>query len=161
MEDNSFCFLDDSYYIDFPDPNLMKNKERINGTLHNRPCFFAFSDKDCPEIYWLVPVSTQVEKYKSLYQKKVERYGKCNTLVFGELLGKTAVFLIQNMCPVTQNYIHNIYMDKNEVLVQIDRRVAKNITKNAQQVLLLVKKGHSLVFPDVLSVYNSLRDRLE
>lgn len=134
----------------------MKNKEQINGTVHNRPCFFAFSDKIHPEIYWLVPVSTQVKKYKSLYDKKVERYGKCNTLVFGELLGKTSVFLIQNMCPVTTNYINNVYTDKNDLLVKIDGRVAKNITKNAQQVLLLVKKGHSLVFPDVLSIYTSL-----
>lgn len=44
MSKAQLYFLTDQYYIDFPDDKLMKNKDVIDGTPHNRPCFFAFPD---------------------------------------------------------------------------------------------------------------------
>ena len=37
-----FYFISDSFYKDFPDPALMKNKE--DG--HGRPCFLAIQDDE-------------------------------------------------------------------------------------------------------------------
>lgn len=54
-------FLSDQYYQDFLDDKLMKNKDTIDGVLHSRPCFFAFSDSKIPEIYWIVPISSKFE----------------------------------------------------------------------------------------------------
>jgi hypothetical protein len=65
------------------------------------------------EILWLVPISSKYAKYKAIYDKKVEKYGNCNTIRFGVVLSTQAAFLIQNMCPVTSKYITEIYVDKN------------------------------------------------
>lgn len=52
-------FLSDQYYQDFPDDKLMQNKDIMNGTLHSRPCFFAFKDYKIADIYWIVPISSR------------------------------------------------------------------------------------------------------
>jgi hypothetical protein len=45
MDVGHFYFLYDSYFVDFPDPNLERNKESVGGILHSRPCFYSFIDK--------------------------------------------------------------------------------------------------------------------
>ena len=39
-----FYYIVDQYFVDFPDIYLMKNKETINGEVHDRPCFYAYKD---------------------------------------------------------------------------------------------------------------------
>ena len=125
MDNGNFCFLSDQYYEDFKDKYLMRNKEVIDSESRDRPCFFAFRDNVIPEILWLVPISSNYTKYKNLYDKKVLRYDKCNTIRFGEVLGKQAAFLIQNMCPVTERYIREVYVDKNGIPIRVDGRIAE------------------------------------
>jgi hypothetical protein len=161
MENGRFCFLSDQYYKDFPDKYLMRNKEVVGGTLHDRPCFFVFQDSITPEILWLVPISSNYSKYKALYDKKVERYKKCNTIRFGEVLGKQAAFLIQNMCPVTERYIREVYVNKDGMEIQIDGRIAQDVVKNAREVLAIVKRGTQVIFPDVNAIHKALIEQIE
>ncbi len=44
MKTGHFYYINDQYFVDFPDPYLMKNKETIDGQAHDRPCFYAFLD---------------------------------------------------------------------------------------------------------------------
>lgn len=99
MQIGHFYFLHDNYFIDFPDPDLQKNKKTVDGKPHGRPCFFAFMDT-IKQIYWMVPISSRVEKYQELYQKKIVKYRKSDTLVIGEVMRSKTAFLIKNMCPV-------------------------------------------------------------
>ena len=161
MDSGRFCFLSDQYYEDFQDKYLMRNKEVVDGVMHDRPCFFVFKDSINPKISWLVPISSNYEKYKRLYDKKVQRYGKCNTIRFGEVLGKQAAFLIQNMCPVTERYIREIYVDKNGVPIQIDSRIVADVIANAREVLAITKRGAKIIFPDVAAMLNVLIEQLE
>ena len=103
MQKGHFYYIDDQYFIDFPDKFLMKNKEKIGNQFHDRPCFFSFQDEKTG-IYWLIPFSSQIEKYKKIYNDKMKRHGKCDTIVFCKVLGHEKAFLIQNMCPVTNDY---------------------------------------------------------
>ncbi len=148
-------FLTDQYYIDFPDKYLMKNKNTINTAAHSRPCFFAFPDAKFEEIYWIVPISSQYEKYKAIEKDKIKKYGNCNTLRFGEVLQRDCVFLIQNMCPATEKYLIP-YMDKNNKPININDMVAKDVSKNAKKALKLSMNGVNVVFPDVIKIYNEL-----
>ena len=156
-----FCFISDEYYEDFQDKYLMRNKEIIAGEKHDRPCFFAFHDSVIPKILWLVPISSNYEKYKELYDKKVLRYGKCNTIRFGEVLGRQAAFLIQNMCPVTERYIREVYVDKNGTPIQIDGRTVEDVIKNAREVLAITKRGAQIVFPDINAIHTVLCKQLK
>lgn len=153
-------FLSNQYYADFPDDKLMKNKDVINGVPHNRPCFFAFADSKHPEIYWIVPISSRYEKYRKLAQSKIEKYGRCNTIRFGTVLGRDTAFLIQNMCPATEKYL-TAYIDKNHCPIRIDNRIAADVERNARDVLAIAKRGAKVVFPDVFKIYNDLVRQLE
>ena len=139
----------------------MKNKETLNGVKNDRPCFFVFPDNKINGILWLIPITSNYEKYKAEYDKKVARYGRCNTIRFGTVLDTQAAFLIQNMCPITIKYIREIYVDKNNVPIQIDNRIVKDIVYNARYVLAKAFKGVNIIFPDVRTIYKALQNQLE
>ncbi|MDD4048749.1 MAG: hypothetical protein PHI90_08035 [Clostridia bacterium] len=156
MNIGHFYFLTDDYFVDFPDPYLMKNKKAVNGQIHNRPCFYTFQDIKTG-LYWMIPFSSKVTKFKAEYQKKMTKYGRCDTIAFGFVLGYEKAFLIQNMCPVTTKYINNEYFDTlANVPVKLDGAFEKELLKKAQKVLQLTRKGSKLIFPDVLKMEQEL-----
>ena len=150
MKEHYFYFVAESFFKDFPDPNLMQNKAIIDGQRHDRPCFFALTDKKQEGLFWLIPISSKIEKYNGIYVKKMQRYGRCNTIYFAEVMGRKSAFLIQNMFPITENYISHIYIDPNTLnAVTIPDKEAKKIIHNAHDVLELHNRGISLIFPKV------------
>jgi hypothetical protein len=156
MNKGNFYFLNDQYFIDFPDSYLMKNKETLNGVVHDRPCFFAFEDPNT-SLYWVIPFSSKVSKFKDIYSKKIAKHKKCDTIVFGEVLGHEKAFLIQNMCPITKQYINNEYIDPvGNVPVRVDGVLEKDLIAKAKKVLALQRKGIKLIFPDVMKIEKEL-----
>ena len=83
MDTGHFYFIKDEFFLDFPDPYLMQNK----GPSHDRPCFYAWKDT-ATGLYWMIPFSSKVQKFREIYQKKIRRYGRCDTLLFGDVLGR-------------------------------------------------------------------------
>lgn len=154
MDIGHFYFINNQYFIDFPDKSLMKNREVVNGEVHDRPCLYAFQDTNTG-ILWAIPFSSKVSKYKQIYQNKIERYGKCDTIDFGYVLGYEKAFLIQNMCPITDKYINNEYIC-NGCPVQLDYKTQQRIIKKAKKVLQLQRQGKPLVFPDILHIESEL-----
>ena len=156
MDQGHFYYIDDQYFIDFPDMSLMQNKENINGQLHGRPCFYSFQEKSTG-IYWMIPISSQVTKYQRHYQAKMKKYHVCDTIVFGNVLGHKKAFLIQNMCPVIPSYIKSEYIDRiSKVPVQVDGVLEKELLTKAKKVLALHRQGKHLIFPDVLHIESVL-----
>ena len=156
MDIGHFYFLSDQYFVDFTDEYLMTNHETEGKTSHDRPCFYAFQDSSTG-LYWMIPLSSQVSKYQGYYNKKVARYGKCDTIAFGNVLGHTKAFLIQNMCPITPDYIKNEYVDKTSfVPVRVDGVFEAELLSKAKKVLALQRQGIKLIFPDVLEIEKQL-----
>lgn len=153
MDNGHFYFINDQYFIDFPDPYLMKNKEVINGQKHNRPCFYAFEDSNNKGLYWMIPFSSQTNKFHRIYSNKIAKYGKCDTIVFGKVLGHEKAFLIQNMCPISSKYINNEYVDSaTNIPVRISGILEGELISKARRVLALQRQGKKLVFPDILKI---------
>jgi hypothetical protein len=101
----------------------------------------------------MIPFSSQIVKFKRVYDRKLQRYKKCDTIVFGEVLGREKAFLIQNMCPITRKYMKNEYIDsKTNIPVRIDGVLEKELREKAARVLALHRKGVRLIFPDVLNI---------
>jgi hypothetical protein len=98
----------------------------------------------------MIPISSQVSKYKNYYNAKMAKYKRCDTITFGKVLGKEKAFLIQNMCPVTSSYIKNEYIDGAFEQVLLDK---------AKRVLALQRKGVKLIFPDVLGIEAKLLNK--
>ncbi|MDR2558071.1 MAG: hypothetical protein LBC86_00790 [Oscillospiraceae bacterium] len=164
MKKGRFYFVLDDFYdkYDF-NKTLMRNKEAdSDGTLHNRPCFFAFPDKNQSKIYWLVPLSTKHEKYQKIFDSKMEKLGKCNTIRFGDVLGIKNAFLIQNMFPITQPYINSVFIDRNtNNEVTVAPEIEKDVISNAQDVLRLAKRKIPVLYADVMAIYNGLLAEIE
>ena len=158
MQEGCFYYLSQEYFDDFPDPLLMGNKETINGLPHNRPCFYAFKDS-VNRLDWLIPISSQVHKFKAIYNNKIQSGKRCNTIVFGQVLGKDKAFLIQNMCPITDKYILNQYK-VGDSSVRIARDLEEEIQSKARKVLTLQRKGIKVIFPDVLKIEQQLLESL-
>lgn len=90
----------------------------------------------------------------------MQKYGKCDTIVFGDALGHRKAFLIQNMCPITPKYIKNEYIDgAANIPVRISGTLEKELTDKAKRVLALQRKGIPLIFPDVLKIEKELHER--
>ena len=90
-----FYFLEDTYYVDFPDDDIQKNHEIIDGQIHDKPCFCAIEESETG-IFWLVPISSKTDKYHDIANRKIQKYHKCDTILFGNVLGHEKAFLIQN-----------------------------------------------------------------
>ena len=104
MDLANFYFINDDYYKNFEGFGLLENREIVEGKLHGRPCYYAFKEKDSP-IYWMIPISSKIEKYEKEYDKAMKKYEMCDGISFGYILGERKAFLIQNMCPVIDKYI--------------------------------------------------------
>lgn len=158
MTNHHFYFISNEYFQKFPDRYLMRNKESTKEKSHNRPCYCAFQDRQHPSLYWFIPFSSQVSKFRNVYKSKISRYQRCNTIVFGQVLGHEKAFLIQNMCPVTRRYITMEYTDStSQKPVQISRKTQRQLLKYAREVLEQLRQGNtSLIFPDVLAIEKQL-----
>ena len=158
-----FCYRRDipcyKHSYTFYQTNTIRISRMINWWKTKSPCFFAFPDSKNSEIYWVVPISSKFEKYKRIEQDKIRKYGRCNTICFGTVLGRNTAFLIQNMCPAIEKYLVP-YIDKNRQPIRIDDRIAADIKKNAREVLAIARRGSKVIFPDVFQIYRGLEEQL-
>ena len=153
IEDGKFYFIKDEFFDVFKDYGLMENKD--GGT--KRPCYFCFRDRKNKEIIWFVPISTKYEKYKKIYDNKELKSGNrpVYNFVFGNVLGKKAVFLIQNIFPTTEKYIEEKYTNSNKD-VEIPTVVKDEIIRTSLRVVRLAEGGTNIPFYDIIEMKNIL-----
>lgn len=156
IEDGKFYFIKDEFFDIFKKYNLMTNKEDGN----KRPCYFCFRDRKDTKIIWFVPISTKCEKYKKIYDKKKLKSGKrpVYNFVFGNVLGKEAVFLIQNIFPTTENYIEKKYTNSNKD-VEIPTIVKEDVITTSLRVVALAENGVNIPFYDIIEMKNILLEQ--
>ena len=129
-----FYFVKDDFFEIIDDPELMKNKE--NGI--KRPCYFCFKSKENDKIIWFVPVSTKVDKYKKIYENKIQKQIK---------LGKT---------PSIDTIIFG-YVIKNKVAITLSNKLQNEIISKANKVLNLYNHGmKNIIFPDIDNILKQL-----
>lgn len=155
MKIGHFYFLKDEYFNRFTDKYLMKNKESIGGKEHGRPCFYVFRF-DETGIYWTIPISSNMEKFQKIFSDKVLKYGACDTIVFGNIMGNPKTFLIQNMCPTTDYYIKEEYFDFRNKSVILSEDLNNELIFKAKRVLNLQRKGVRVIIPDVMLIEKEL-----
>ena len=149
FESGKFYFVKDEFYSRFSDCGLMANK--ANG-FHGRPCYFAV---EIDYICWLVPISSQVEKYERIYAEKILRYRNYDGIKFGYVNGERRAFLLQNLFPITSNYLDNIYM-VNQVAVTVNKKFGAKIEKTVRKILRLYDKGIRITLTDIKEILKRL-----
>ncbi|MCX6055092.1 MAG: hypothetical protein NTZ74_09305 [Chloroflexi bacterium] len=152
-------FLSQKYFDNFDDGSMATNKKTANGKLHGRPYFYVFLD-EATGLFWMIPISSKLVKYKTIFQHKMEKYRQCYTLAFGYVLGEERAFLIQNMCPATQEYIEAEYIDKAQnAPVVLDPVFEKELILIAMSAISMVRRGKLSLFTDVLEIERKLLEK--
>lgn len=145
MEIGKLYFVKDSFYKKFPDCGLLENKEMVNGKPHGRPCCYLFKFED-DEIYWMIPISSKVDKYKNEYQRSMAKYNKCDNISFCYVLGEERAILPQNLFPVTEEYIEDIYIDKNtNIPIELPRNLIAEVNAKARKKYVIIWQVKNLV----------------
>lgn len=155
-----FYYISNDYYEKFSNCALMGNKDEDELGRHGRPCFYCFEQDS---LYWMIPISSKVDKYKKLYDEKQKRYnGKFDGIRFGFINGKERAFLIQNACPVIEKYIDSEYrIENNTRLVTINNSLKKELNGIMRKVLRLYKnKGIKIILTDLDTILKELNNEI-
>lgn len=135
MRERGFYVVKDEFFADFPDPYLKGNKEE------RRPHYFALHDAKTG-LAWMVPMSSRVDKYKTIIEKRVSCGKPYDTLHICKLdNGVLNVFLLQDMFPVAEGYILSPYtINGTPLMLTSDAEVAA-VKKKALRVLNMIHRG--------------------
>lgn len=156
MDIGKLYFIRDDFYDKFKNCGLLENKEMINGVMHGRPCCYMFKYED-DDLYWMIPVSSKIEKYERQYKHSVDKYGLCDNISFGYVLGKRRAFLPQNLFPVTEEYIENTYIDMNTKRpITIPKDLMSELNKKARKKIRYNFQGKKFGMTDIVKIYNGL-----
>lgn len=155
MKECGFYIVSDDYFKVFPDPYLKGNKEE------RRPHYYALFDKDT-QLYWMIPMSSRIEKYASIINAREKSNRPCDILHIAKLdNGQKSAFLIQDIFPVSKDFIEREYTIADNHLRVTSEHLAKTINQKAKNVLMLTRKGVKLnpTQPDVLKIEQILKDK--
>lgn len=133
--------IKDEFFDKINDKGLMINHE--NGKA--RPTYFTIKDKD---ILWFIPLSSKVDKYQKIIEKKIAKYGSCKSIMIGEIANKKSVILLQNAFPTLEKYIDHPHVVDGNPLKVIDT-LKEEILSNFKYLMELKKSGRNLFFPDI------------
>ena len=146
--------IKDEFFSVVNDENLMSNHERGK----KRPTYFKIKDK---EIVWFIPLSSKVEKYKKIVDKKMKKYGVCNSILIKNVLGKESAILIQNAFPTLEKYIDHVHLLENGTPAKVIDSTCDEIFSNFLQMLKLKKKGLNFFFTDMDRIKKQMIDELK
>ncbi len=129
----------------------MQNKENGN----YRPHYYAIRDTLDESIFWMIPLSSRVEKYKKIISSKTKKYGKCSTIVIGIFAGKENAFLIQNAFPIRGEFVLHMHtVQGNPITVHKD--LDKELQRKLREVIALHNKGYNLFYADVKKIMEKM-----
>ena len=133
--------IKDDFFNKINDRGLMINHE--NGKA--RPTYFTIKDKD---ILWFIPLSSKINKYQPIINKKIKKYGNCKSIMISEIANKKSVILLQNAFPTLEKYIDHVHtVDGVPLNVPTDlQNEIKSLFKN---MIGLKKRGTDLFFTDI------------
>ena len=107
----------------------------------------------------MIPLSSRVEKYKRIIEKKEKSGRSCDILYITKLDNdRESVFLIQDMFPITEKYIEREYTIAGNNLLLTSEHTVREIDHKARRVLGLLKCGVKFTptQPDVLLILKKL-----
>ncbi|MCD7843362.1 MAG: hypothetical protein LUG17_01900, partial [Clostridiales bacterium] len=107
-------------------------------------------------IIWMVPLSSQVDKYR---EKEKERHR--NVLCYiGKFKGRYSAFLTGNIIPVTNEYVQRPFTVKGVPFVLRDKKEIREIESRVRRYLALVRAEKLVPAVDILSIEKELLNRV-
>lgn len=145
------CIVSDQYFRDFQSIRHVSNK------YEQRPYFLAIKEEN--GIIWLIPLSSQVEKYRAKIEADEKKHGESLYQYIARVKGKDSAFLIGNAIPVTDRYIVKPFTVNGIPFVIQDKTDTRKITSKLKRYLTLVEKGIVKPAVDILDIKNKLLEQ--
>jgi hypothetical protein len=149
--ENSFYFLDDTFFDVVGDSNLMLNRK--TDSMNLRPHYYSMLDSD--GLLWMIPASSKVD----LWKRRISTFKNKNRVIIVKTNAGSSVLLLQNMFPTLEKYIKCEY--KN---VRIIREAdIEKVKKASRKIVPLLLRGFafSKFPPDVKRIKQFMLDELE
>ncbi len=148
IQENCLYFVKDDFFALVGDKYLKTNKETTA-----RPHYFPFVDKNTG-LFWLIPCSTQIEKYEKIIEDKKRKNKPHNHIQIITVSGKKQAFLYQDMFPILPEYIDKPYVSKNGVYEIKNVKSIEEINKNAAKIIKLLRHGirFTSTQPDIMKI---------
>lgn len=108
----------------------------------------------------MIPLSSQIDKYKRIVEKKEKARKPCDIIHIVKLDdSRQSAFLIQDMFPITDDYIEREYTIAGNYLMLTSEHTAKEIEQKAKKVIGMLKRGIKFTptQPDVMAILENLR----
>lgn len=145
--------IKDEYFDIVNDDSLMKNHERGK----KRPTYFTIKEKD---ILWFIPISSKIDKYKKIIDKKTQKYGFCNTIIIRKIADEDAAILLQNAFPTLEKYIDHVHTIDG-VPFKVPTDLQHEIRGMFKNMLGLKKRGKNLFFSDIDNLMKKMFEELK
>ena len=145
--------IKDEYFDVVNDETLMQNHEIGK----KRPTYFTIKDK---KLLWFIPISSKIDKYRKIIDKKIERYGYCNTILIEKIFNKDAVILLQNAFPTLEKYIDHIHTIDGKP-VKVSNKLEKIILNNFQNLMKLHNRGINIFFTNIDRLKEKMLDEIK
>ncbi len=155
---NFGCYIiKDDFFRIYNDPFLKGNK---NG---NRPHYCCFKDNDNKGLFWVIPMSHQIDKYEKLLEKQLKKHKSCDIVFIIKINNDKSAFLIQDMFPITEKYIERPYTINSIHLIIKDKKQIDIINQKAKNIYRLIHRGVKFnpTQPNVLDIKNRLLQELD
>ena len=154
MKKTGFYIIKDSFFTYVDDPYLKGNKEG------NRPHYYCFQEND--GMYWMIPLSSRIEKYKRIMEKKRQAGKPCDIIHIVKLDDdRESAFLIQDMFPITEEFIEREYTIAGNHLMLTSEHSVKEVETKARKIMGLLKRGVRFIptQPDINEIIKKLKPK--
>ena len=133
--------IKDEFFDFVNDESLMQNHEKGK----KRPTYFTIKEKD---ILWFIPISSKIDKYRKIVDKKVEKYGFCNTILIEKIFNEEAAILLQNAFPTLEKYIDHVHTVDGKP-ARVPEKLEEIILKDFIELMKLHNHGIKVFFTDI------------
>ena len=144
--------IKDEYFDVVNDDSLMQNHERGK----KRPTYFTIRDKN---ILWFVRISSKIDKYQKIIDKKIEKYGFCNTILIEKIFNEDSAILLQNTFPTLEKYIDHVHTVDGKP-ARVPEKLEELILKDFIELMKLHNRGIKVFFTDIDKIKDKMLKEL-
>ena len=152
IKKNGFYLIKKEFFDKINDPYIP--------TKEKRPIFFCIQDKKNSELWWVIPMTSQLDKANKFIQK----YGaeKCYKFEINTTMDKS-VFNIQDIFPITSKYIDREFKIDGKHYIIKDKNLVDKVHKKALKVISMAMVGEKIINTSVniLRIKNILEQEIE
>ena len=145
--------IKDDFFDIVNDDNLMQNHEKGK----KRPTYFTIKDND---ILWFIPISSKIDKYKKIIDKKIEKYGFCNTILIEKIFDEESAILLQNAFPTLEKYIDHVHTIDGKP-ARVPEKLEQIIYDNFKELMKLNIRGIKVFFTDIDKMKEQMLEELK